>query len=110
MTIRVCHNKFNINVDKVLNGLSVFLKFFIVFILIGGIYLWFIADWNMPLDTDTEIFRNNSGVQALSILGISIGSFGILMIGFLSPWMELKPTWFGRLNTKLKMFEWREDC
>ncbi len=96
MTIKICHEKFSKRAERIGDVVLLFMQWFLpIFFLGGGIYL----------------FLTFEGiVQVFGWVGIFAGLFTFVMIHIVDPWMWEKPTIFSKLNEKLKLFEWNEDC
>jgi len=97
MTIKVCHNKFRERLDKASNVMGKIVKYFEMSIKYVMTVLFFISVTQFSYDP-------------LWMIGILVGGG----LGFLSWFIHLcMPTDdndFVKLNRKLKLFGWREDC
>lgn len=96
MTIKVCHQKFNSRIASLGNCIKIFLMGFVpLFLIGGGIY---------------GVFTFGRFLEIFGWMGIFGGCFALLIIFVINPWMWGDETIFTKLNRKIKLFAWNEDC
>ncbi len=95
MTIKICHDKFDNRAGIAYRIFKIIFKIGLFVVLVGSIIM---------------MINDNSYMKMFWAMPIMMPVMALFFIYFMIPWIDDTPTGLDRINKKLKLFEWNEDC